>query len=200
MAATRHFWCLFRVEFYNSLIISASQSIIRIQPRMQSVFLLSARHGMCNSLKHTELHWSRLTLLMYRSYNHDQKVPTKDFCPSVIPSVSPSVTSQTQKTLACLFWHVVTSLTSTMFWHLVTSLKSTTLIVAWRRARRCSCTSWKLSSHGGLAIDYRNLLQSVVSVVLLWWHDGGSVADVRIFSGMNGIRALCGPCGICTVQ
>jgi len=31
-------------------------------------------------------------------------------------SVSHSVTSQTQKTLACLFWHVVTSLTSTMFW------------------------------------------------------------------------------------
>ena len=37
-----------------------------------------------------------------------------------------------------MFWHVVTSLTSTMFWHLPTSLKSTTLIVAWRRARRCS--------------------------------------------------------------
>ena len=31
--------------------------------------------------------------------DHDQKVPTKDFCPSV--------TSQTQKNLACLFWHVV---------------------------------------------------------------------------------------------
>jgi len=62
-------------------------------------------------------------------------------------SFRPSVTSQTQKTLACLFWHVVTSLTSTMFWHLVTSLKSTTLIVAWRRARRCSilvviCCYW----------------------------------------------------------
>ena len=37
-----------------------------------------------------------------------------------------------------MFWHVVTSLTSTMFWHVVTSLKSTTLIVALRRARRCS--------------------------------------------------------------
>ena len=57
---------------------------------------------------------------------------------SVLPSFRPSVTSQRQKTLACLFWHVVTSLTSTMFWHLFTSLKSTTLIVAWRRARRCS--------------------------------------------------------------
>ena len=50
---------------------------------------------------------------------------------SVSHSFCPSVTSQTQKTLACLFWHVVTS------------LKSTTLIVARRRARRCSwCTYW----------------------------------------------------------
>jgi len=56
--------------------------------------------------------------------------------------VRPSVTSQRQITLACLFWHVVTSLTSTMFWHLVTSLKPTTLIVAWRRARRCSIWTW----------------------------------------------------------
>ena len=37
-----------------------------------------------------------------------------------------------------MFWHLATSLTSTMFWYLLTSLKSTTLIVAWRRARRCS--------------------------------------------------------------
>ena len=57
---------------------------------------------------------------------------------SALTEKCPSVTSQRQKNLACLFWHVVTSLTSTMFWHLVTSLKSTTLIVAWRRARRCN--------------------------------------------------------------
>ena len=59
-----------------------------------------------------------------------------------LKNVSLSVTSQTQKTLACLFWHVATSLTSTMFWHFVTSLKSTTSIVAWRRARRCSREMW----------------------------------------------------------
>jgi len=45
-----------------------------------------------------------------------------------------------------MFWHVVTSLTSTMFWHVVTSLKSTTLIVARRRARRCSTARWRARS------------------------------------------------------
>jgi len=68
--------------------------------------------------------------------DHDQKLPTKDFCPSVTSHsylgtyvLTPYVCSDTSSR----HW-----LTSTMFWHLVTSLTSTTLIVAWRRARRCS--------------------------------------------------------------
>ena len=68
--------------------------------------------------------------------DHDQKLPNKDFCPSVTSHsylgtyvLTPYVCSDTSSR----HW-----LTSTMFWHLVTSLTSTTLIVAWRRARRCS--------------------------------------------------------------
>jgi len=74
-------------------------------------------------------------------YRPDQKVPPKEKCLSVrhITFLSGYICSDTLR----MFWHVVTSLTSTMFWHVVTSLKSTTLIVARRRARRCSwCTYW----------------------------------------------------------
>jgi len=58
----------------------------------------------------------------------------------------------------CMFWHVVTSLTSTMFWHLVTSLKSTTLIVAWRRARRCSYMLCSVSVWWWSGESWRKLL------------------------------------------
>ena len=55
----------------------------------------------------------------------------------------------TTKNLACFFWHVVTSLTSTMFWHLVTSLTSTMFwhLVTFSRHWNQLRWSWRGGAH-----------------------------------------------------